>query len=253
MKTSVVIPVWITDDDKLRVAQNCIYSFKAADPDTELVLVDNASTVGGGFLRENASIYIRFPKNVGFTPAINAGIKAANGEMIALANDDIRVPTNWIDVCSQILSEPNVGTVHPRMIKYDEPFNFGDLTAIGGRERWCGGSFIITTRVFLNFMRDFERDTEQYPGLYDENYGKGGGGDDWDFVNRVRKLGKQAYTNKTAFQHLMSYSLQKMPDRQEVASQNDDYFTKKWGIKKEDLFMQQFPDQMEVKYHEGFI
>jgi glycosyltransferase involved in cell wall biosynthesis len=253
MKVSVVMPCWITDEEKLGITRNAVFSFKQTAPDAELILIDNGSYMGGGFLRENASIYINYPVNVGFTPVINAGIKMANGDMIALANDDIRVHPNWVEVCSEVLTQPGVATVHPKMIWYNDPFNFGDFTSIGGRERWCHGSFYVTTRKFLDLMRDVERGVEPYPGLYDENYGKGGGGDDWDYVNRIRKIGKQAYTNKTAFQHLRSVTLQRTPDRELIAKQNDEYFTKKWGIKKEELFKLQFPDQAAEEYEKGFL
>lgn len=255
MITSVIIPVWIKDEECLQVTKACIESIKQADgSDIELILIDNGSEVGGGYLRQEASIYARFPKNVGFTPAVNLGLKIARGGVVAIANNDIRLPKNWETVCREILTKnPGVATVHPRMQLYNEPFKFGDLVAIGGRERWCGNSFVVTSRSFLNQFREVEEGKEPYPGLLDENFGVGGGGDDWDFYFRVRKLGKQCYTNKTAFQHLDSFTLKKMgAERQKISNENDEYFTKKWGIKKEEWFANEFPSQMTEDWRGGF-
>jgi hypothetical protein len=113
---------------------------------------------------------------------------------------------------------------------------------------------VVTSRTFLNRFRHEEEGREPYPGLLDENFGVGGGGDDWDFYFRVRKMGKQCYTNKTAFQHLDSFTLKKLgAERQKIADANDVYFTKKWGIKKEEWFAKEFPEQMKESWREGFI
>jgi GT2 family glycosyltransferase len=220
-----------------------------------MILIDNGGTLGGGYLRSMASVYIRFPINLGFTPAVNIGIKIANAKMIAILNNDIRVPNNWATICKEILANNKwVATVHPKMQPYNEPFKFGDLVAVGGRERWCGNSFVVTSRAFLETFRHEEEGKEPFPGLLDENYGVGGGADDWDMAFRVRKLGKQCYTNKTAFQHLDSFTLKKLgAEREKIVQANDEYFTKKWGIKKEDWFAREFPDQVKEDWRGGFI
>jgi glycosyltransferase involved in cell wall biosynthesis len=254
MKTSVVMPAWILNDETLKITRACIDSLRAGG-DFEFVLIDNGGTLGGGYLRSEANIYIKFDVNRGYTPAVNAGIQLATGDIIAVANNDIRVPPNWETVCREILeNNPEVATVHPRMQTYTEPFNLGDLVAIGGRERWCGFSFWVTSRTFLNRMRQAEEGKEPYPGLMDENYGKGGGGDDWDWVHRERMYGKQCYTNKTAFQHLDSFTLRQMgAERQKVADQNDAYFTEKWGIKKEELGRKELGSQYDENWRKGFL
>lgn len=250
---SVVIPCWIHDEETLKVTQDCVDSFRASG-ETQLILVDDGSTVGSGYLRSVADIYVRVSHSGGYTRAVNMGMKLARGELIALANNDIRVPSNWIEVSESILSEKIYMTLHPKMMDYNDPFVFGSVVMKTGKERWCQNSFVITTKEFVEKMREWEREDEPYPGLFDENYGVGGGGDDWDFYFRVRKYGYTCYTNKTAFQHLHSFSLKKLgPEREKIAQQNDDYFTQKWGIKKEELFTSYFPDQMQQDWKAGFI
>lgn len=249
MTTSVVIPCWINDQETLDITAHCIQSFRISG-DQQLVLVDNASLMAGGLLRSEADIYIRFRKNMGFVPAINAGIKVATGDMVCLANNDIRVPDNWEQVCRDIFaSDSAIAFVHPKMIDYDEPFVFGDLVAPQGRERWCGNSLSVTTRSFMERLKTAETGKEAYPGLFDENFGVGGGADDWDFFHRIRKLGKQCYTNKTAFQHKMSHSLKKLgEERQKIVDQNNEYFFQKYGVTKEEMFAREFPEQVLLPY-----
>lgn len=213
---SVIIPCWINDDETWKVTSDCIDSFRASG-ELELILVDNASSCGAGYLRSNADIYIHYPENKGFTVAINDGIKLANGEMIVWANNDIRVASNWIEVCRNI----DADTIHPKMINYDDPFVFGD--EVKEDERLCQNSFVVTKHHDL---------------LFDEAYGIGGGADDWDMAMKMHKLGmKRVYTNKTAFQHKHSFSLKKLGDeRQKIVDQNNTYFEKKWGKPKEVLF-----------------
>jgi len=238
-RVSVIIPCWVNDEETWSITNACIDSFRTCG-DLELILVDNASKVGGGWLRKCSDIYIRFPENKGFTVAMNAGLKVANGNYIFLANNDIRVPTNLIDVCIDTQRTYEAGFVYPKMIGYEEPFSSGGQTYAVGKERWCGNSLSMTTRNFLDRV-----------GLFDEGYGIGGGADDWDYSHRVRQLGKQVFTSKTQFQHLNSFSLKKLgSERQKIVDQNNAYFQKKWGMSKEELFTKDLPGQMEQNYYE---
>lgn len=218
--TSVIIPCWINDEETWKVTNECIESFRASG-EVELVVVDNASTVGAGYLRNMADIYIRYPKNLGYTVAINDGIKIANGNMLALANNDIRIAPNWIEVCREILKNTEIATVHPKMTDYDTPFTFGNT--VKDDERLCQNSLTVTCHHDL---------------LFDEGYGIGGGADDWDFALKVRKLGySRVYTDKTCFQHKHSFSLKQLgPERQKIVEQNNALFKSKWGMEKEELF-----------------
>ncbi len=258
MITSVIIPCWIQDEETWKVTNDCIESFKQADGDKlELILIDNASRVGTGYMRSEASVYVRFPQNVGFTVAMNYGIKLATGDLIALANNDIRVPGNWDITCREILNSDvnkdyQIATIHPKMIGYDDSFvgAIGNFVATSGMERWCGNSFAVTSKEFLETMREEEKGKEPYPGLFDQNFGIGGGADDWCFYHRVRKLGKQCFTNRTVFQHKGSFSLQKLGNkRQEIVNQNNEYFFKKYGCTKEELLTREFPEQMKEDYY----
>jgi len=248
------MPSWNTDDEKMEIVKNAISSFREATPEAELVIVDNGSTVGGGYRRSEADVYIRLPKTIGYTPAIRYGMLVANGEYLALVNDDIRMSKNWADIVLPIFEDEDVATVHPRMIGYDEPMTFGTNTVKTGKERWCHNSCVVTTRKFLKEFERIEENQEPYPGMFDLNYGIGGGADDWDLYYRIRKQGyKTVYTDKCCFQHKMSFTYNKISEqREQVVKQNNEYFEKKHGGTKEELFTKEFPDQMNQDYRKGW-
>ena len=101
----VVMPVWITQEDTLELTKNAIHSLGKG---IRLIIIDNASTIGGGYLRSIADVYVRNSKNLGFAPAVNQGLKLAISPLIAVSNNDIRVSLNWKDVAQDILLTENI-------------------------------------------------------------------------------------------------------------------------------------------------
>jgi GT2 family glycosyltransferase len=180
-----------------------------------MFLVDNGSTLGGGRLRDMADVYIRLKNNLGYAKAVNLGLKACFGSnAVIIANNDIRVSNNYLKVAEEILEDETVGSVHFRMIGYEEPMILGEDTWTTGKERWCSSSFFIV------------RPTQ----FYDDNFFNSC--DDWDWWLRYRKAGwKTAYTNKACYQHKDSHSQKKIPEREENDKRNRDY-----------------PDQMKLPY-----
>jgi GT2 family glycosyltransferase len=89
----------------------------------EIILIDNASTDGSvEMVRE------RFPQvrivindaNVGFSPAINQAAKLANGEYLALLNNDAKADPNWLAAGAAYLqSHDEVGCVASLILKED--------------------------------------------------------------------------------------------------------------------------------------
>ena len=78
----------------------CLPSLKKQTfEDFELIIVDNGSTDGSqDFIRKNyPEIHLlKLEKNIGFSPAVNLGIKAGIGEYFVLINNDTKV--NVIDL-----------------------------------------------------------------------------------------------------------------------------------------------------------
>lgn len=235
MKTSIILLRCDITHKLFELTQNAVKTLKA----DETILVDNASTVGQ---IEWGDIKIKNDVNVGYCRAVNQGFAKSTGDLIAVANNDIKVSPNWKQVSKEIFEEhPDVGSVHFRMIGYNTPVEYGFNTWVEGKERWCSSSFFVIRR-------------EAFLG-YDENY-KEGGYDDWDFWYRVRLEGwKTAYTTKACYQHKHSSTYLALDDgksRSERDIRNREYFKSKFGGYAEDLFQEAYPDQFKENYYEFF-
>lgn len=221
---NLILPCYILNDELLQLTKNAVESFG----DVNLVVIDNASPLGGGYLRSVADIYIRNTENLGYAKAVNQGIKLTDG-LKAIANNDVRVSPNWQEVTNEVFTNnPKAYSVHFRMIEYDEPFDYGELTAYQGFERWCSSSFFV--------IRGDE--------LYDENLLNSY--DDYDYWLRIRGKGlKTAYTNKASYQHAHSSTQQLIPEREENNKRNLEYFKLKHGEYPDEQFKKMYPEQMK--------
>lgn len=232
---SVVMPVHQLSDSLTELTKNAIASLGKIK---ELIIVDDASPVGGGYLRHEADIYIRNKENLGYAASVNRGLKLATGKYIAVVNNDIRISPNWQEVAKEVFITPQIYSCHYRMTGYEEPFKYGDKIAYSGKERWCHASFFVIN-------------TEAATLFYDEEYKNTV--DDWDYWHSVRMMGlKQAYTDKAQFQHMDGATIPRMEGHTERNKANYEYFKEKWGEYPEDLFAKQFPDQMNIPYWDGF-
>lgn len=235
-KIDTVILAYNFNEDLSNLTRQAIYSVKSSS-DGKLIIVDNASAVGGGMMREEADIYVRNKNNLGYPAAVNQGVYLSEEPLIAISNNDIRISPNWVEITEDIMKDPVVGTVHFRMIPYDQEFNHGDETWIGGKERWCTSSFFVVRR-------------EAFQG-YDANYGAGGY-DDYSHHYRMRKNGwKMAYTNKVEYQHMDSITYRTMETkdkRSERDNKNREYFKKTFGEYPDVQFNNEFPDQVSQPY-----
>lgn len=220
----VIMPVWATDQETIELTEQAVLSLKAAD---RLIIIDNGSTIGGGQLRLWADLYIRNKENLGYARAVNQGLKLA-GDIVAVANNDLRVSPNWKEVAEEILQDQRVGSVHFRMLPYAEAFTSGSDTWLSGKERWCTSSFFV--------MRNFL--------LFDETYMNSI--EDWDYWLKMRLQYRYftAYTNKAQYQHKDSHSQEKRPDRDANDIANRKHFEKKWGAQPEDVFERFYPGQL---------
>lgn len=242
MKASYVLPCYIQDEEIMDLTKAAIESFKRVK--AELVVTDDCSPIGGGYLRQEADTYIRTKENEGYYRAINKAIKLAKGDILAFTNNDIRVAKNWLEVSEEILKDKEVGSVHFKMILYKKSMTFGDKIWKTGKERWCTTSFLAVKREVIEKV-----------GLFDEGFGHGGFGD-YDFWHRVRLAGfKAVYTNKSCYQHKDSAITSRIdPEtRQKFVDINEVHFRKKWGKHPDEMFAEMFPEQMKVEpWRKGF-
>ena len=229
------MPCYIAKQELVELTKNAVESFG----DVELIIIDDNSPQGGGYLRSIADIYVKNKENLGYGRSVNRGLKLATSQYIAIANNDVRISSNWQEVTEEVFSKDElIYSCHFRMTPYDEPFKYGNTIAIGGRERWCHASFFVINKAKVLFYYD-----EEYTNTYD----------DWDLFQTVRSSGlKQAYTDKAQFQHKDSSTIPYMENHGIKNKDNLEYFKDKWGMSAEELFAKDFPEQMKVNWRDGF-
>lgn len=108
------------------------------DPQTELILIDNASSDQTGALLNQlrGATVIRIEKNLGFGEACNVGVEKARGQTILFLNNDVQLQPGAIRAAEQALdSAPDIGAVGGRLIHFE-----GSLQEAGGvlwRNYYC--------------------------------------------------------------------------------------------------------------------
>lgn len=133
---SVVIPNW-NGAHHLPV---CLESLRRqSHPSVEVLVVDNASR------DESLAVLARYPEvkvialaeNQGFTGACNAGLRAAQGVIQVLLNNDTEVDPNWLsEIVAAFKAHPEVGFVASKMLLFDQRDTLhtaGDYVTLAGQ------------------------------------------------------------------------------------------------------------------------
>lgn len=116
---SVVVPTW----NGRRLLPLPLDSLRRQrHDDFEVIVVDDASTDGTAEWIEATYPEVRLvklPRNRGFAAAVNAGIRAARGEGIALLNNDAEADDDWLTVLdATAAAHPEAGMVASRVRRY---------------------------------------------------------------------------------------------------------------------------------------
>lgn len=117
---SVVIPNW----NGKAFLETCLNALRDQTYDSiEVILVDNASADGSqAYVRDTFPEVrlVELPENRGFTGACNAGMEAAQGEFIALLNNDTEVDPKWVQaIVTAFQTHEDVGIVASKMLLFD--------------------------------------------------------------------------------------------------------------------------------------
>lgn len=107
MKTAIVLPSYIIDEENLALYRAFIHSLKETESDDkwELVIVDNGSKLGQFEMEADADHYVRFDEPLGYAKAVNIGVVHAMDncndglgcERVVVANNDIAFPEDgWL-------------------------------------------------------------------------------------------------------------------------------------------------------------
>ncbi|MCY4018862.1 MAG: glycosyltransferase family 2 protein [Chloroflexi bacterium] len=135
-KFSVVIPNW----NGRHFLATCLTSLQQQTyGDIEIIVVDNASDDGSQALIRDGFPQVQLitlPENRGFTGACNIGMQAANGDIIALLNNDTEVDANWAnEIVQGFCRDQAVGMIASKMLLFDKRDHFhtaGDTFGIDG-------------------------------------------------------------------------------------------------------------------------
>ncbi|GAB4525255.1 MAG: glycosyltransferase family 2 protein [Anaerolineae bacterium] len=134
---SVVIPNW----NGKKFLKTCLDALAKQDyPHIEVIIVDNASEDGSqDFIKTHYPEVrlIELPENRGFTGACNAGMQAAQGDVISLLNNDTEVDPHWASAVMDAFSRhPEAGLVASKMLLFDRRDHIhtaGDYFTVAGR------------------------------------------------------------------------------------------------------------------------
>src|SRR5437868_1367968 len=116
-RVSVIVPNW----NGRRFLPTCLQALQRQSlASHEVLLVDNASTDGSPEFVRNAfpdTRIERLPANLGFATAVNAGIRAARGEYLALLNNDTEADPAWLEALVEALErEREIGFAASKMV-----------------------------------------------------------------------------------------------------------------------------------------
>ncbi len=134
---SVVIPNW----NGAKFLPDCLDSLaRQSYSPLEVIVVDNASVDESvRLVKENYPhvILIELAENMGFTGACNVGIRAANGDFIALLNNDTEVDNEWVAALVDAFNRyPQAGIIASKMLLFDRRDTIhttGDFFTVDGR------------------------------------------------------------------------------------------------------------------------
>jgi len=121
-----LVTVIIVTLNNLNLLRNCLTSLYAQDYGAiEIIVIDNGSgkDVRGMLAAEFPEVHmVRLDKNYGFAKGNNRGIEIAQGEYIALINNDAVATPQWISsLITTIESDANIGAAASIVIDGNKP------------------------------------------------------------------------------------------------------------------------------------
>jgi GT2 family glycosyltransferase len=88
------------------------------DQTDDVVVVDNGSA--GHWATDEARRLgarpVTLERNVGFPGGVNAGLRVATGDVVALLNDDAFAGDGWLKSATETLRDPTIGAVAPKLL-----------------------------------------------------------------------------------------------------------------------------------------
>jgi glycosyltransferase involved in cell wall biosynthesis len=182
---------------------------EAFEPGDEVIVVDNASTdttpqviarAARGF---PAPLHYLREATPGKTPALNAGIAAARGEVLALTDDDVFLAADWVATLRGVFREPSLALVGgridprwerpaPRWLKVWQDGKYGQISAPLGLLHY-GEAQTLGARTVLGANMAIRRSVLSALGGFAPHLGRHRGtlhcGEDHDVCQRAAAAG----------------------------------------------------------------
>lgn len=114
---AVVVPSWNSRD----LLPSLLDSLEDQVPGLELFVVDNGSTDGTlELLREREVAHLALPRNIGFAPAVNLGVRETKAVTILVLNADTVLEPGCVEaLAGGLAADPGLGGVQPRLLQLD--------------------------------------------------------------------------------------------------------------------------------------
>ena len=139
MAVSFVIPNWNRRDLLLTTVASL---HRQTEPPLEILVVDNASSDGSAEAARAAGVRVlQLDRNTGFSFAVNRGIEAARGEMVAVVNNDVEFAPDWIARLGQAIQSSGAWFAIGKLLDHarrDRIDGAGDAICRGGAARRLG-------------------------------------------------------------------------------------------------------------------
>lgn len=205
---SVIVPVYNDSRGISTTLETLVLQDYSSDR-YEIIAVDNGSTdETPSVIRSFADEYpvVQFVSETaiqGSYAARNAGIEQATGEILAFVDADMSVPSDWLTVCSSLVSESR-----PYLACDVELYAEGRETLVGAYNRRTGfpvEQYLRTQRYAPTCCLLVHRSVVDAVGTFDERLESGG---DSEFGNRVADAGfEQLFTDEVTLRHPVRSSL----------------------------------------------
>lgn len=218
MTTAIIIPCYLLPDKdhKLRrFTEQCIQSIRAYTSDYRLFLVDNGSPVDGEWLHQQANYYLRNPRNLGFAPAVNQGLRCAIGEgcdWLVVMNNDITVLPGWLETMQGAWGE-ETGAVSSHLHDHDPQH-------LVGRE-------LVHPGLMFGALWLTRPNVVRHVGYLDEEYTMGYW-EDRDYWMRIHVAGLELVKAGWCH-HIGNATSGKLPNLNEFFERNKQRFQERWG------------------------
>lgn len=213
IKYSVIILFYDRTPELMQISKDCLASvLRTVNRDeTEIIIVNNGSTVGNPYFEDNADVYIATAQNKGCAAGWNMGLKQARGQYIAVLGNDTIVHGNWLEELQKAMDMPDCGlaNVHVQGLPAGQ--------GIVENYKWVSAAVFMVTPETLQQVGYFDED------YFPVNY------EDWDYFLRVYNAGLKIYRNYgISIQHKQGTTAHQ-PDLAEQNYKTKATFIRKWG------------------------